>query len=155
MNVNAPCNALVPAAEKAEQREAGLESLQAGLAEVFAGFPLLLNLLMRLFALLRAAAARRAQDDVAPAVEAVMVVAPSPVVKQAVRSVAKRRAARKARRVARVLCATRVPVGRRVDRLEPAKRSGQTCCAPRPFRRRRSKPDLCAAKTHVHFVTIS
>ena len=154
MNMYTPSNALGPAAEKAERMEAGLVSLQAGLAEVFAGFPLLLNLLMRLFALLRAAAERLAANDVAPLVENV-AAAQLPAVKPAVRSVGKRRATCKARRVVRAASPTRVRVGRRVDMLEPAKRSGQICCAPPPFRRRRSKSHLCAAKTHAHFVTIS
>lgn len=65
--MNAPSfHATTPAAEQAMRTEETLDSLRAAVAEIFAGMPVLLGLLMRLFAMLRDAAGRVAPAVVVP-----------------------------------------------------------------------------------------
>ena len=68
-NISSPSRATGPAAEPAMRMEETLDALQASVAEIFAGIPVLVRLLMRLFAMLRDAAARVGSSGVAPEIE--------------------------------------------------------------------------------------
>ena len=112
MNKTPPSlSAPVPAAERAWRMEETLADLEAGAAEILAGWPRLLRLLMQLFQMLRDAADKLAVvQDLAPVSdEAVAVVGGQDRAPERARAAGKRRV--RARRVVQPV-ATRVVVAK-------------------------------------------